>query len=126
MLQAGTGMFKFRADEGVSDTHFSYVFDQTAALGRLAQGLWPEMHAWNYIPATGEIVDLSLKYQPEQARRLCGFVWESEFVLPDYLWTLPENLSDKTIYRADLTACVLALKFLKKEVVDINSCANIK
>jgi hypothetical protein len=112
ILQAGTAQFQFRADDGVSATHFSYMFDQQAAIERLSKGLWPEMHAWNYIPSTGEIVDLSLKYQPEQARRLCGFEWQPEFALPDYLWMLPEHLTEKMIYRADLPACMLALKFI--------------
>lgn len=116
ILQAGTAMFQFRADDGVGNTHFSYVFDQQAAMKRLTQGLWPEMHAWNYIPSTGEIVDLSTKHQREQARLLCGFVWQPEFALPGYLWTLPEQLQGSTmIYRADLVACMLALKFLEKE-----------
>lgn len=115
ILQAGTAMFQFQPDDGASVTHFSYMFDQTEALKRLQQGLWPEMHAWNYLRDTKEIVDLSLKYQPEQALRLGGFVWQPEFAVPDYLWTQPEALTDRTIYRAELVACMLALKFINEE-----------
>jgi hypothetical protein len=116
LIQAGSAQFQFRADsDGVSDTHFSYMFDPTEAAMRLGRGLWPEIHVWNAIRATGELVDLSTGYQAEQAKNLCGFVWEKEFALPSYYWDKPSD--QRIIYRADMKATILCLAMLKQSIV---------
>jgi hypothetical protein len=72
----------------------------------------PEMHVWSAIPATGELVDLSVGFQPEQARRLCDFVWSPEFQLPVYLWGKPQP--PRLCYRASPLACKMAAIFLNE------------
>jgi hypothetical protein len=81
ILQAGSAQFQFCDDDGHSATHFSYMFDKIEASKRLAAGLWPEMHVWSGIPETGEIVDLTTCYQPQQALELAGLIWQPISVL---------------------------------------------
>jgi hypothetical protein len=115
LIQAGSAQFQFRADtDGVSDTHFSYMFDPTESAVRLSRGLWPEIHVWNAIRATGEIVDLSTRFQAQQAKELCGFEWEKEFALPSYYWGKPSD--DRIIYRADAKAIMFVLAHISSSV----------
>lgn len=108
IIQAGTAQFQFCEDTGANITHFSYVFNRIRALERLVKGLWPEMHVWNGIPETGEIVDLSVRYQPQQARELANLVWTPEFAVPNYFWDRAVN-NKRFLYAVDQCATVLAL-----------------
>lgn len=110
ILQAGTAQFQFCDDEGSNITHFSYMFDKVEATKRLSQNLWPEIHVWSGIPATGEIVDLSVRYQSQQALELAGLVWHFNYGMPDYLW---QNTCDSKRFRylPDRCATLLALSF---------------
>jgi hypothetical protein len=114
LVVAGSAQFQFRADtDGVSNTHFSYMFDSMEAVTRMSQGLPPEFHAWNVLE-NGEMVDLTTGFQAKQANDLLGYVWEKEFTLPDYFWGKPEY--PKMVYRADSTATrFVALKIYEKE-----------
>lgn len=114
IIQAGSAQFQFQADDGVCNTHFAYMFDKTEAIKWMQKGILPEMHVWSYLRTTKEIVDLSLKYQAAQAKKLCGYDWDPKFALPDYIWASPDELKDeRIIYRADMAACMLALAYLK-------------
>jgi hypothetical protein len=113
LILAGSAQFQFRTDtDGVSNTHFSYMFSHEEAQARLDQGLSPEMHVWNYLPDTDDTVDLTTAYQVEQARRMCGFKWEKQLALPDYFWGKPDG--QRYVYRADIAATVFALQWLKE------------
>lgn len=127
LIQAGSANFQFQADDGVSPTHFSYEFDPVEATCRISRGLLPEIHCWNALRDTQEIVDVTLRYQPEQARLMLGYEWQKEFALPDYFWGRPD--SRRIMYRADATATLYALGLMAcwKNVVDsISGCAKVK
>ena len=82
LLQAGSAQFQFCHDTGENTTHFSYMFSKKSAYFMLANGIWPEMHVWSGLPDSGEIVDLSVSYQPQQARELAGLIWTPEYRMP--------------------------------------------
>jgi hypothetical protein len=113
ILQAGTASWQFRSDDGTSATHFTYEFETEPAMRRFKEGRLPEMHVWSYIRTTREIVDLTTRFQPDQARTLQGFVWEPEFLPPDFLWCSPSSLNGRLIYRANLLACLMSVEFLR-------------
>lgn len=111
IIQAGSAQFQFRDDDGESITHFSYMFDKEAAAKRLAQGLFPEIHVWSGIPETGEIVDLSVRYQPMQALELANLIWTPEYKMPDYFWRY--GVTDGRFrYMVDMHATLLAMRTL--------------
>jgi hypothetical protein len=115
VLQAGTANFQFQKDDGVSPTHFSYEFEVEPAMRRFQEGLLPEMHAWSWIKATNEIVDLTTGFQPQQAKEGCGFDWDPNFRLPRWLWMRVERIRQchpRVIYRADKVAIMIALAYL--------------
>jgi hypothetical protein len=111
LIQVGSAQFQYRADtDGVSNTHFSYMYDPVEAAVRISKGLPPELHAWNVIRDTREIVDLTTGFQAEQARRMLGYEWEKEFALPEYFWGKPEGT--RMIYIAHPTATMFGLQQL--------------
>jgi hypothetical protein len=111
LIQVGSAQFQYRADtDGVSSTHFSYMFDPVEASVRIHQGLPPEMHAWNVLRKTWEVVDLTTGFQAQQAQRLLGYEWEKEFALPEYFWGKPDG--ERMIYRAHPAATIYGLKML--------------
>src|SRR6266480_107066 len=71
---AGSAQFQFRTnenDDGRSPTHFSYMFDLERALQSVAQGKFPEMHAW-LVTESSQLVDVTTKYQLAQMKRILG------------------------------------------------------
>jgi hypothetical protein len=115
LLQAGSASFQFQIDDGECNTHFSYEFEAEPAMLRFMNGELPEMHVWSAIKATNEIVDLSVKFQPAQAKAI-GFDWEPRFQPPPWLWVGYEWLQQaggRYIYRADMLACKIALSYLQ-------------
>lgn len=119
LIQAGSAQFQFRADDGVHDTHFSYMYDPSTAIQRVRAGLLPEMHVWNAVRSDEkgewEYVDLTTRYQAQQAKLLQGFDWEPEFALPDYYWGRPQG--NRLIYRADANAtmCVAMQMLMERK-----------
>lgn len=88
-LQAGSlswPMIRMEEDDGVSPTHFSYMWEGLTAknLTRLASGLLPEIHVWVALPKERQVVDFSTGELPEEARRL-KVTWTGP-TPPDYLW----------------------------------------
>jgi hypothetical protein len=105
LIQAGSCSWPFRSpswvDDGVSSTHFSYMFNKAEARARLAQGLSPEMHAWAAIPlGRGIFIDWTTRYQPVQCQRILGIPWGAP-PPPEYLWCGPEGIPDGVRYRPD-------------------------
>jgi len=113
-LQAGTAYWpRAIKDDGISPTHFGYEFDieslQTQL--RFAQGLLPEMHVWAGLPARGEIVDLTLRFQPEQCERMLKHKWESPHL--DYFWGTAEDCSRLGyIYHPSVDGIKMAISLL--------------
>jgi hypothetical protein len=117
LLQAGSAQFQFRKDNGTDVTHYSYMFEWPAAMYYMHRGQLPEMHCWSYIKTTGELVDLSVKYQPARALELFGFQWESELLPPPFVWASPTELSlmsPRFVYNAEVPACLLAIRYLAR------------
>jgi hypothetical protein len=112
-MRAGSANFQFRHDDGVSATHFSYEFEPGPAMQRFLDGLFPEMHVWAVVESPEEIVDLTTRFLPQQAKSLCNFEWESQFAPPEYFWSRPEGLAPRFIYRAEPRAVWMAAAFLR-------------
>lgn len=116
LLQAGSLYWPCAAqDDGVSPTHFGYLWEARSATTRerLALGLLPEIHVWAALPDRREIVDLTTRYLPQQARSCAGLEWTAP-PPPDYLWCDLGSLPDGVQYRADLTAVGAALYLLRR------------
>lgn len=87
IIQAGPASWPCAAqDDGVSPTHLSYVWEphSQATRDRIAAGLMPEMHVWVALPQRGELLDMTLGFQPAQARRL-GVAWTAP-APPVHVW----------------------------------------
>lgn len=103
ILQAGTCCWPLKTreqDDGKTATHFSYMYEgftMRQAIECASRGHLPEMHVWAAIPEMNEIIDLSTKYWPEQAKKLAGLDWPGIHP-PDYLWTEATALPDGVIY----------------------------
>ena len=82
---------------------------------------------WNAIRSTGDIVDLTTRYQAEQAWNLQGFEWQQQYALPDYYWGKHEGT--RLVYIPDACATFFALekvhKIRKKRLAEIGSNANM-
>lgn len=118
ILQAGTLMWpriRPEQDDGVSPTHFSYVWEANSSTTRtrIAQGLMPEMHVWVGIPETQEIVDLTTRYLKGQCQQLIGHEWIGDDP-PHHLWCKCEELPPGVIYRPDRLATMIAWRLLFK------------
>ncbi len=129
-IHGGSALFQFRSDDGKNITHMSYMFEPREALVRVRAGLLPEMHAWNYLPDTGEIVDVTTRFQERQAGDLLGYKWEPEYALPSYFWGKPRN--DRILYLPYAMATAIARQAITTKskdcdnlVVDISECANM-
>lgn len=119
ILQAGTMQWPcVTHDDGVSPTHFSYVWDPGSPESTYAvmMGALPEMHVWAAIPADGEIIDVTTRYLPMQASRLAGLKWKGP-TPPDYLWCGAAGLPKGVRYRPNRDATVLAVAFLAGKVL---------
>jgi hypothetical protein len=115
VLQAGGCSWPFRSpkwiDDGVSSTHFSYLWNPREAMTRWAQGLHPELHVWAATPdgkGGGMLIDFTTKFQPAQCQRILGLPWEAPKP-PEYLWCGLDGVPDGVHYRPDLEAIRFAL-----------------
>lgn len=114
ILQAGTCMWprvQPDQDDGVSSTHFSYVWspDEPASIMAIMAGNLPEMHVWVARPDANEIIDITTGTLPIHARE-CGMDWPGD-PPPDYLWD--SQLPDGVVYSPEINAIGYALAVLK-------------
>lgn len=114
LIQAGSAswpMVSKELDDGISSTHFSYKFEDTPFnLKRMAHGHLPEMHVWVGIVETKEIVDLTTKFWPQQAKEIGNHEWKNKLP-PDYFWS--DKHDDDVQYDVDGLATVFAMSILK-------------
>lgn len=119
ILQAGSAGWPRilpEQDDGKTSTHFSYMWTPNETPSRIAMesGRLPEMHVWAAIPFTKEIVDMSTKSWPDQARLLARLDWPGT-VPPDFFWGTADDLrSTKAFYLADAAAIKHALKVIAR------------
>lgn len=118
IIQAGSASWpriKPEEDDGVSPTHFSYVWTDpptTAAMRDIifcavTSGHLPEMHCWAAIPETGEIIDFTTKFQKEQCEKRAHLSWTAPEP-PEYIWSHMHSLPDGVLYQPTFTACKFA------------------
>ena len=91
-MQSGTAAWQLvreEDDDGVSATHFSYTFEPSEALPMFASQGHCEMHVWNYLPDTKELVDMSAQYQAQQAQELMGRTFHPSLEMREPLWVVP-------------------------------------
>ena len=121
-LCAGSAQWLFRPlPPGDGPNAFSYVFDTKEAFAQLERGMLPEMHAWVILGTEHRdsskvtIVDASSKYQPQQAKEMCGYDWHPDYMPPAWLWmTLPEMAKqEQVLYMPDMTATTMVRGFLQ-------------
>ena len=122
IIQAGTAcwprIYAYQ-DDGVSSTHFSYVWEHSmTTMNRIKQGLLPEMHAWCAIPETNEIIDMTTCFAAVQCKKTIGAEWPGP-VLPPYIWATPEKLPDGVIYKPYATATAIAMKHVSTLDLDV-------
>ena len=90
LIQAGNmswPIVKPENDDGVSPTHFSFMWSPNELASQLAviEGRMPEFHAWIALRPT-TIIDFSTSYLPEVCKETIGLPWGTERP-PDFLWT---------------------------------------
>jgi len=108
-IVAGSLSWKFTSlDDGSNPTHFSYIFEPHKMGLYLARGILPEMHVWNTWDK--QTLDLTTKYMPEQAMRLCGFRWEPSLLPPEYFHG--ESEGKDHLYKPDM----LATRFILERI----------
>lgn len=122
VMQAGSASWRMvppHLDDGVSATHFSYMFEPDNPTNRLAlaAGVMPEMHVWAGDPVCQELVDLSTRDVRSQAERLLGATWQ-EADLPRFIWSRHGELPAGTIYRPSMDATVIAARMLMSQGLD--------
>jgi len=103
LLQAGTTLWPLKDpwQTGSSgDTHFGYSWTSDNMKQALVHRKLPEMHVWNELAETGEIIDINLGFWPEQAERH-NYDWIGTLP-PDYMWT--ERIPERVVYEPDSTA----------------------
>lgn len=97
--------------------HFGYVFEADDAelrrrLLNTIQAL-PEIHAWNYVPGLGEIVDISAMYLVEQSRECAGTEWQTDVLPPPFYWDTPEAVAQRrAYYQPDKRATIFVHRIL--------------
>ena len=116
-------------DDGVSPTHFAYVWDPEAPLTRLArQGVLtalrrpdgqvapslPEMHVWLGCPDTNEVIDFTVGFWPAACKALTGLEWPAPLP-PDYLWCLGPRRPRRVNYIPDGEAVAVAVNLLRRQ-----------
>lgn len=113
LIQAGTAMWPFKnkdQDDGISNTHFSYQFEDTAFNRRMmTRSQLPEMHVWVGIPASKEIVDLTTKFWPQQAKELEDIEWQGNKP-PEYFWS--NEFPPEVLYQPSKVATLFAINML--------------
>ena len=115
VLQAGSSNWPLlprHLDDGVSSTHFGYVFEADVAKVRFAQGWLPEVHVWVVVPETETLIDMTTAYQPAQCRKMIGKEFHPESVPPPYFWDKFDRLPDWWRYKADAVAIAMMHAFI--------------
>jgi len=95
-------------DDGVSSTHFSYVWEPNHKNSRFAAvfGRLPELHVWVGLPDTQELVDLTVRNFPKACLQVLGEPWLGPHP-PDYLWQ--SEPPERVVYEANEAATFYAL-----------------
>jgi len=112
VLQAGDLQWQMvprELDDGVSPTHFSYIWSETRSTVIPPEGHLPEIHVWVGLPDSGEIVDFSTGTFKKLAIERHGLRWLGPDP-PKFLWGVPP---DGTIYRPYREATLFAFELLK-------------
>lgn len=106
-------------DDGVSPTHFSYIWSPTSArsLAAMAQGYMPEVHIWLALKATGELVDFSTGEFKMIALKQ-GFPWRAADP-PEFLWS--RFLPPGVIYTPIQEATEYAMRILKENTIVVEA-----
>jgi hypothetical protein len=128
ILQAGSAQWPRvppDLDDGISPTHFAYVWDSDSAIACLVrEGLapvikradghggcsLPEMHVWLGCPDTGELIDFTTGLWPQACKATLDEGWLAP-APPEYLWTFGDRSPRGVNYHPDRDAidCVISL-----------------
>ena len=123
IIQAGTmhwPIVRPEDDDGVSATHFSYMWEPDSPVSQraVALGFLPEMHVWCALPDRQEIIDPTTQFLPQQTLETAGLAWR-EAEPPEYLWCSCDALPDRVGYIPNLSATGLALSILEKDLAPL-------
>jgi len=109
VIVGGSCSWQFtRYDNGKNPTHFSYTFTPGVYI---PESDMPEMHIWVDLCEKNEIVDISTKYLPAQAKRMIKIEFDEELSPPDYYWGDPTEENHRFSYEYDKLATVMANEF---------------
>ena len=97
-------------DDGISNTHFAYMWTPTEQASRLsvALGCLPEMHVWVGIIDTQEIVDFTTRHLRAECEAR-DMTWTAPDP-PPYLWCSVKNIPSWTVYEANKDATLYAYR----------------
>lgn len=118
--QAGTASWMFvppSLDDGVSPNQFTYKWepDSHETRRRIIEDLLPEMHVWCADPQERMVIDLAIKYQPQQCLRMIGAEWLTADP-PDYLWAREGRVRRGYYYQPDPIATALACQNMARVI----------
>jgi hypothetical protein len=120
VLQAGSLQWRYvppQLDDGVSSTHFSYMWSPNDPRSRqaIAMGMLPEVHVWAADVDTQEIIDLSTRELKTIAETRYGLDWKTADP-PNYVWmTRDEYLAQPDAnYSANREATLLVYRMLEQ------------
>ena len=111
---AGSALWQFRPDDGVTNTHFGYEFETEIGAGtqfKIGPTALPEMHVWNVW--LGKVLDLSTSDLPDQLRKGLGVEWDAGMIPPPIYFGPAAGKRDRFRYNADRKATALARAFLE-------------
>ena len=114
VIQAGSFQWPcLREDDGVSYTHFAYMWNPTNPINVLAmaRGVLPEIHCWVGLVDRQEIVDFSIRHLKAAAAKQ-GVNWTANDP-PAYLWCGVNNIPDGVVYEPDMRASILAAMLME-------------
>lgn len=125
LIQGGSLLWpriKPEEDDGVMDTHFSYMWSPETLESQIAMslGALPEMHVWVGLIDTQEIVDFSTRHLKEAATNR-GHKWIANDP-PSYFWG--NQLPDWVRYRPNVEASLLALEIWKQSKDNLKTLTN--
>jgi hypothetical protein len=123
LLQAGSASWariSREKDDGVVNTHFSYMFEiSKTTLKKILAGEMPEMHVWVAITNPQQIIDLTTLYVPTQCKKLTGMDWFCQ-TPPEFVWTEKDEIDGYYLnYVPDMTAIQLAVSMLKQSAPEL-------
>lgn len=117
LISAGTfsiPRINLRDDDGITGTHFSYVFTPDAiAMQAVEEDRMPEMHVWVTLPDRQEVVDLTTRYCKVQCERTTGLKWTAPDP-PDFVWHHINQLPRGIEYTPSREAIAVVQYFFKK------------